>query len=295
MRGFLVGVMALVAPVLAGGPTQAATVYYNLFNIEGESDVSASFVTYATLADMLNDENRTSVVDPDGSVLAAANVVGSGADGTTFWNLFNIEGESTISAGFATYSAFEDMLNDENRTGVFFPDGSVLAAPNVVGTGSDGTTYWNLFNIEGESSISAGFVTYATLADMLNDENRTGTFFPDGTALAAPNVVGTGSDGTTYWNLFNIEGESAVGVGFVTYASLFDMLNDENRTGTFLPSGSILNGRNNIVGTGAFHVPDEPPPVVPLPASAWLMVAGLGALVAARGRPRHGQPRRDRR
>jgi hypothetical protein len=283
--------MALVALTIVGGPTQAATVYYNLFNIEGESTADAAFVTYASLLDMLNDENRTGIVFPDGSVLATPNVVGAGSDGTTFWNLFNIEGESTADAAFVTYSAFEDMLNDENRTGIVFPDGSVLATPNVVGTGSDGTTYWNLFNIEGESTADAAFVTYASLTDMLNDENRTGIFFPDGSVLATPNVVGTGSDGTAYWNLFNIEGESTADAAFVTYASLTDMLNDENRTGIFFPDGSVLAGPN-IVGTGAFFVPDEPPPpVVPLPASAWLMVAGLGALAAAGRRSRAAQRR----
>jgi hypothetical protein len=285
MRYFIGWIAALVVAV-AGSAASAATVtYYNLFNIEGESTASAAYVTYASFEDMLNDENRTGIFFPDGSILASPNLVGSGADGTAFWNLFNIEGESSASAGFVTYASFEDMLNDENRTGVFFPDGSVLAAPNVVGTGSDGTTYWNLFNIEGESTASAGFVTYTTLEDMLNDENRTGVFFPDGSILAAPNVVGTGSDGTMYWNLFNIEGESTASAAFVTYATLEDMLNDENRLGVFIPDGSVLAGRN-IVGTGAFVVPDlPPPPGVPLPASVWLVVAGLGVLAATRRRP----------
>ncbi len=218
------------------------------------------------------------VVAMAGSAASAATV--------TYYNLFNIEGESTASAAYVTYASFEDMLNDENRTGIFFPDGSVLASPNVVGGGADGTAFWNLFNIEGESSASAGFVTYASFEDMLNDENRTGVFFPDGSVLAAPNVVGTGSDGTTYWNLFNIEGESTASAAFVTYTTLEDMLNDENRLGVFFPDGSVLAGQN-IVGTGAFVVPDlpPPPPGVPLPASAWLVVAGLGVLAATRRRP----------
>jgi hypothetical protein len=50
-----------------------------------------------------------------------------------------------------------------------------------------------LFNIEGESSLSAVYVTYATLTDMLMDTNRTGTFSPD-SGGAGVNVVGSGSD-----------------------------------------------------------------------------------------------------
>ncbi|OOG22715.1 hypothetical protein B1C78_14385, partial [Thioalkalivibrio denitrificans] len=96
--------------------------------------------------------------------------------------------------------------------------------------------YWNLFNIEGESVIGADFVTYATLDDMLNDINRLGVFQPMGGG-AGQNVVGSGSDGTTYWNLFNIEGESVIGADFVTYAALDDMLNDINRLGVFQPMG----------------------------------------------------------
>ncbi|WP_162914542.1 hypothetical protein, partial [Desertibaculum subflavum] len=49
--------------------------------------------------------------------------------------------------------------------------------------------YWNVFNVEGESALSAEFVTYATRLDMLNDENRTGTFVPDGFSIGR-NIVG---------------------------------------------------------------------------------------------------------
>jgi len=52
--------------------------------------------------------------------------------------------------------------------------------------------YWNLFNVEGESSLSAAFVTYASLSDMLNDTNRVSESNPGGFAR---NIVGTGSDG----------------------------------------------------------------------------------------------------
>ena len=53
--------------------------------------------------------------------------------------------------------------------------------------------YWKVFNIEGESAISADIVTYASLADMLADTNRTGTFTPSSFG-AGYNLVGSGSD-----------------------------------------------------------------------------------------------------
>jgi hypothetical protein len=52
---------------------------------------------------------------------------------------------------------------------------------------------WNLFNIEGESTDSAAFATYATLADMLNDVNRLDVFYTDG-GFVGRNVVGTGAE-----------------------------------------------------------------------------------------------------
>ena len=54
--------------------------------------------------------------------------------------------------------------------------------------------YWNVFNVEGESSLSAAFVTYATITDMATDTNRTGLFIANGTAPFGNNIVGSGSD-----------------------------------------------------------------------------------------------------
>ncbi len=110
----------------------------------------------------------------------------------TFWSLFNIEGESSVSANFVTYVTLADMLADTNRTGVFTPN-SFGFGQNIVGSGSDGNTYWSLFNIEGESSVSANYVTYATRADMLADSNRTGVFTPNSFGFGQ-NIVGSGSD-----------------------------------------------------------------------------------------------------
>jgi hypothetical protein len=59
------------------------------------------------------------------------------------------------------------------------------------GAGTAHAAYWNIFNLEGESGLASVIVTYATLADMLNDTNRTGGFNPGG---VASNVVGTGAD-----------------------------------------------------------------------------------------------------
>ncbi|WP_170841642.1 PEP-CTERM sorting domain-containing protein [Nitrosomonas aestuarii] len=54
-------------------------------------------------------------------------------------------------------------------------------------------TYWSLFNIEGESTLSANYVTYASLNDMLTDTNRLGVFQPDPFGFGR-NIVGSGSD-----------------------------------------------------------------------------------------------------
>jgi len=149
---------------------------------------------------------------------------------------------------------------------------AIWAAVVLTCAGSAQAAYWNVFNIEGESVITADFVTYATLSDMLNDTNRTGLFTPNSGGFGR-NIVGAGSDGTTYWNLFNIEGESLITADFVTYATLSDMLNDTNRTGLFTPNSGGF-GRN-IVGSGATIAQVH---AVPEPETYALMLAGLGLL-----------------
>ncbi|PWS35185.1 hypothetical protein DFH01_23045 [Falsiroseomonas bella] len=269
MRGLL-----LAAALAISGANSAEAGYWNVFNIEGENSISAGIVTYATFSDMLADTNRTGVFEPNTAGFGR-NVVGGGSDGTTYWNVFNIEGENSISAGIVTYATLADMLADTNRTGVFEPNTAGFGR-NVVGSGSDGTTYWNVFNIEGESSISAGIVTYATLADMLADTNRTGVFEPN-TAGFGRNVVGSGSDGTTYWNVFNIEGESSISAGIVTYATLSDMLADVNRTGVFEPN-TVGFGRN-VVGSGAVISAEV---TIPEPLSLSLFASGILTLTLLR-------------
>ena len=64
--------------VLFSAPAVASSVYWSLFNIEGESAVSAQYVTYNTLMDMLLDTNRVSNIAPD-TFSAGRNVIGSGA------------------------------------------------------------------------------------------------------------------------------------------------------------------------------------------------------------------------
>ena len=156
----------------------------------------------------------------------------------------------------------------------------MILAPSV----NAAAVYWNLFNAEGESAADAVFVTYATLGDMLNDTNRTGSGVPDGFG-AAVNVVGSGSDGHTYWNLFNAEGENAADAVFITYATLSDMLNDTNRTGSGVPDG--FGAGVNVVGSGAFVIP-EPPVSVPEPSVISLIMAALALMFCstkARCRP----------
>lgn len=65
-----------------------------------------------------------------------------------------------------------------------------------VGASMAHATYWNLFNLEGESSLGARYVTYSTLTDMLGDVNHLGVFAPDGQGSGqfAANVIGSGSD-----------------------------------------------------------------------------------------------------
>ncbi len=265
-RGYLATAVLLVI----GAATPAdASIYWSLFNIEGETAQNANYVTYATLTDMLTDTNRLQVYVPSGG-FAGQNVVGSGSDGSTYLNLFNIEGETAQNANYVTYATLTDMLTDTNRLQVYVPSGG-FAGQNVVGSGSDGSTYWNLFNIEGETAQNANYVTYATLTDMLMDTNRLQVYVPSG-GFAGQNVVGSGSDGSTYWTLFNIEGETAQNANYVTYGSLLDMLLDTNRLGVFVPSGGFAG--QNVVGSGAFVVP------IPAPAAVWLLLTGLAAFAS---------------
>jgi ABC-type uncharacterized transport system permease subunit len=63
-----------------------------------------------------------------------------------------------------------------------------LCSPSLVHASP---VYWNVFNIEGESSITAAIVTYGSLADMVSDSNRTGTFNVGGGF--GQNIVGSGA------------------------------------------------------------------------------------------------------
>ena len=68
----------------------------------------------------------------------------------------------------------------------------VVAALTFVCASSAEAGYWNVFNIEGENTISADIVTYGTLADMLLDSNRTGVFTPNSFGFGR-NIVGSGA------------------------------------------------------------------------------------------------------
>jgi hypothetical protein len=272
--------LSALSLIVSAGAAGATPVYWNLFNIEEENQQNAVYITYASLDDMLNDTNRTGSFVPDAVGNSAENVVGSGSDGLTYWNLFNIEEENQQNAVYITYASLDDMLNDTNRTGSFVPDAVGNSAENVVGSGSDGLTYWNLFNIEEENQQNSVYITYASLDDMLNDTNRTGSFVADTVGNSAENVVGSGSDGLTYWNLFNIEEENQQNAVYITYASLDDMLNDTNRTGSFVPD-TVGNSAENVVGSGAFVVAATE---VPAPPALALLGAGLAGLVAGRRR-----------
>lgn len=82
-----------------------------------------------------------------------------------------------------------------------------------------------------------------------------------------------GSCYAAYWNVFNIEGESTQSALIDTYATLSDMLNDTNQTGSFEPNAFGFG--KNVVGSGADIIP---PAVTPLPAALPLFATGLVAL-----------------
>lgn len=77
---------------------------------------------------------------------------------------------------------------------------AVAAAVASIGTArvEASPIYWSLFNVEGESSLTAQYVTYASLPDMLVDQNRLGVFDPNTNGVGR-NIVGSGSDGAIYW------------------------------------------------------------------------------------------------
>ena len=65
-----------IAAASSTGTAHAQAMYWNVFNIEGESSIGADLVTYSSFADMLSDANRTSVNTLSGF---GAHIVGSGA------------------------------------------------------------------------------------------------------------------------------------------------------------------------------------------------------------------------
>jgi len=264
MSNVLVKISILAISMLIGLPAHAT--YFNLFNADGSAGPAADFRTYATLQDMLMGTNHTGSFAPVGGL--QAHLVGSGSDGTTYWNLFNADGSSGPAADFRTYATLEDMLMGTNPTGSFAPVGGLQA--HLVGSGSDGTTYWNLFNADGSSGPAADFRTYATLEDMLMGTNPTGSFAPVGGLQA--HLVGSGSDGTTYWNLFNADGSSGPAADFRTYATLEDMLMGTNPTGSFAPIGGL---QAHLIGSGASL---QSLVSVPEPGSLLLLVAGLACI-----------------
>ncbi|WP_299076879.1 hypothetical protein [uncultured Paraglaciecola sp.] len=197
-------------------------------------------------------------------------------------SLFNIEDESSQTAQYVTYATQIDMLNDTNRLDVYDPN-NFSVGNNVVGGGSDGSNYWNLFNIEGESSQTAQYVTYNTLNDLLNDTNRLNVYDPNSFDVGR-NIVGSGSDGSSYWSLFNIEEESSQTAQYVLYDSLLDMFNDTNRLNVFDPN-SFDVGRN-IVGSFATVTETTDPTDVSEPNMLSLASLGLLILVARRAKRR---------
>lgn len=249
-----IGILFAVAP-------PASAQYWLVFNSERAADDDADIVSYASLTDMLGDANRKMVSSPGAH---ARNVVSAGSDGVVFWSVFNYEREDAVRAQIAVYPSLADMLADTNRTGTYRPGG---AARNLVGVGSDGKVYWSVFNREEESAVGAHIVTYASLSDLLADKSRTGVGHPGDSAR---HLVGSDSDGATYWNVFNVENENSSAAEIATYASLADMLADAHRLAVAQPGPFA----RNVVGAGAV--------VVPEPAAIAAAGAGLFAILGLR-------------
>jgi hypothetical protein len=256
-------------------PARAAATYWNLFNFEGESVQNSVYATYATAQDMFLDQNRTGFYSPT-LPFFDKNIVGSGSDGKTYWNLFNFEGESAENSVFATYATVQDMLLDQNRTGFYSPTNPFFDR-NIVDAESDGKIYWNLFNFEGEAVETPVYATYATAQDMFLDQNRTGFYTPTNPFFDR-NIIGSGSDGKTYWNVFNFEGESVETAVYATYATAQDMFLDQNRTGFYTPTNPFFD--RNIIGAGSDGFVDVQVGI-PEPASWLLMLMGFGAIGAS--------------
>ena len=88
------------------------------------------------------------------------------------------------------------MLTDSNRVGTFFPasnSNNIATGTDLIATGSDGQTYWTLFNPEGESNTDSVIITYATLNDMLTDTDRLGAFFPTAGSVGTA-IISTGAN-----------------------------------------------------------------------------------------------------
>jgi hypothetical protein len=117
------------------------------------------------------------------------------------------------------------------------------AALSLVAVAPANAAYWAVFNVQGEASYPTAYAMYANRTDMLNDTNRT----YEQAAVNQPNLVDSGSDGTNYWNLYNVEIESNIGPAFTTYATRADMFANTNITGFFQP---VSAGSNDIVGGG---------------------------------------------
>ena len=190
-------------------------------------------------------------------ILAFATLLGAAAPASAtsvYWSVFNPEDEVMTNAVFVTYATLDDMIRGQNPiTGDTNAPGQRDTRANIVGSGSDGNRFWNVFNYEGDNQRDAIFVLYDSFQEMSTDQNRLGTFRPDGAGRAA-NAIGSASDGSRYWTLFNDEGDLLDDAVYVLYGSLMDMLLDENPLAEVSPTGTIgPNGDYgaNVVGTGS--------------------------------------------
>ncbi len=201
-------VLALTAAAALAWTTNgsaASAVYWNVFNVEGESALSADIVTYGALGDMLADQNRTGVSTRTRSGSGPTSW-GPGRTGRRTGTCSTSRLSSDLSADIVTYGALGDMLADQNRTGVFTPNAArVRDQHRGVRVGRDDI----LERVQRRGRVRPCRPTSSPTARWATCwRTRTGPASSRRTRSGSgPDIVGSGADGTTYWNVFNVEGE----------------------------------------------------------------------------------------
>ncbi len=152
---------------------------YNLLlerNLNSGAGTELFLQSYATMSDLLNNTNGT------GS-FSAIDIAGSFSLGGAFYDgSYNLLLERNINSGAGTelflqsYATISDLLTNTNGTGSF-------SAIDLAGSFSLGGAYFDgAYNLLLERNLNSGAGTelflqsYATISDLLNNTNGTGSF-----------------------------------------------------------------------------------------------------------------------